>query len=219
MSGTNCGQPGCFAQLVPDTFFASSVEQERRAVDQSPGQILGERQPRLLQLLGAQLHVVAKLSQLRIDGQRLADLGQTVAQLLQLPDRRDAVAWPRPGPARVASVPHRCRDSMPAVPPSAGRCAVRPATARMSAMFLGRPCSVIGRGGFVTDMRKRPSVCWPSGNSWSSQKVNSPGPEPTLSRVSNTAVRFSPVFGWVAQPLLHRPSAVDRRLHRHSRPG
>src|SRR5436190_786642 len=64
--------------------FQSMVKQERRAVDQRPGDVLGGGQALVGQLLDAHGGVVAELGKARVDGDRLADLGQLVAEVLQL---------------------------------------------------------------------------------------------------------------------------------------
>ena len=68
----------------------------------------------------------------------------------------------------------------------------------------------IGRGALVTEMRNRPSVCWPSEKFWTMRIVRIPGPA-MLSCVSKTAVCDWPVFGHDGPAFVGR--LVQRGLH------
>src|SRR5271157_729329 len=72
------------ASWLPHCFSHSMIEQERRAVDQGPGDVLGRRQPAGGRLLDAQLQVVSQLEQYRIDGHRALGLLEQAAQRHEL---------------------------------------------------------------------------------------------------------------------------------------
>ena len=169
------------------------VEQERGTVDQGPGQVLGERETRLFQLLGAELDVATQPFELGIRGQRATGFRQARREVGPARDRRATAGSPRPGPRCAASIPGRGCGSVRAARPSACRSVCprpRPECRRCSPAAAS---TATGRGALVTEMRKRPRVCWPSGKSWTMRIMNIPGPA-TLSCVSKTAVCDWPVL-------------------------
>ena len=133
------------------------IEQKCGTVDQGPDQVLGEGEPRLLQLPAAEARVAAERFQPFIGRQRALGLRQ-LREAAQALGRSARAVWQRRGLRRAPSTRHRGRGNGPAVLPFAPRCDSRRARPKYGAIFSGWPTET-GRGALVAEMRNRPSVC------------------------------------------------------------
>ena len=133
------------------------VEQERRAVDQGPGDVLGGGEPPGGGLLDAHLQIVPQADERRIGLDRPLGELELVAQLLELGiDRQRRLAGVR---ARqpLPAAPRRRRGNRSPAEFFWASVRTSGAVARMARKSSGR-LRPIGLAPRVTDRRNRPSV-------------------------------------------------------------